>query len=391
MDDSGDVGAGGGPGQAPSSPAPIGGVVRDPREGRPPPSFTRFLRERTVAAVSATFVALGLSRPRNPDGTFGRRKWKNLGAFIGTIVFVILVWTSIHIVPPGNVAVPVTLGHSGKPLSSGFHITLPFTTTYSMSTRTQNYTMSSIKGEGALGNIDDSVSVLGADGGAAQVNATVLYRLDPKHATDVYRQVGTNYTKTIVRPSARNCIRVEFTRYSLVEAATTAWGKVEDDVSDCMKSKLQPRGLNLQDFQMREVMLSPDVQKAVNAKVAAQQTEEQQTFDRATAEQQADIARIQALGAADSETILECGGKVSSVQRDGQLISTVVPNTPTKCTKSALSPAYLQFTYIQALKALATSSNASTVVLPFSQGLTPVFNLGNATTPSTSSTPTSSP
>jgi len=41
----------------------------------------------------------------------------------------------------------------------------------------------------------------------------------------------------------------------------------------------------------------------------------------------------------------------------------------------------LQFTYIQALKALATSSNTSTVVLPFSQGLTPVFNVGNATTP----------
>jgi regulator of protease activity HflC (stomatin/prohibitin superfamily) len=369
------------PGGAAAPQPPIGGVVRDPREGRPPPSFGRYLRERTGRAITSILVAIGLKRPRNPDGTLGRRSWKGLGAFLGTIVFVILVWTSVHIVPPGNVAVPVTLGHSGKPLKSGFHITLPFTTTYSMSTRVQNYTMSSIKGEGALGNIDDSVSVLGADGGAAQVNATVLYRLDPRRATDVYRQVGTAYTKTIVRPSARNCIRVEFTRYSLVEAATTAWGKVENDVSDCMRSKLEPRGLLLQDFQMREVTLSPDVQKAVNAKVAAQQTEEQQKFDRATAEQQADIARIQALAAADSESILECGGKVSSVQRDGQLLSTVVPNAPTQCTKGQLSAAYLQFTYIQALKALATSGNTSTVVLPFSQGLTPVFNVGNATTP----------
>jgi regulator of protease activity HflC (stomatin/prohibitin superfamily) len=196
--------------------------------------------------------------------------------------------------------------------------------------------------------------------------------------------VGTTYTKAIVRPSARNCIRLDFTRYSLVEASTSSWTKVQSDVADCMKNKLEPRGLLLVDFQMREVTLSPDVQTAVNRKVAAQQTEEQQKFDRATAEQQAEIARIQALAAADSETILECGGKASTVRRDGQLVSTIVPNSQAQCVKPQLSQAYLQYLYIQALKAVATSPNSSTVVLPFSQGLTPIFGIGNTgSTPAT--------
>jgi regulator of protease activity HflC (stomatin/prohibitin superfamily) len=87
----------------------------------------------------------------------------------------------------------------GKPLKSGLHITLPFTTTYSLSTRTQNYTMSSLK-EGAQKTSDDSVAVLGRDGGSANVNATVLYRLDPAKAGEVFRTLGANYP-TQIRPA----------------------------------------------------------------------------------------------------------------------------------------------------------------------------------------------
>ena len=220
---------------------PIGGMVRDPREVKTNPSLTRFLRERMSAAFVSGLVSIGVLRPRTPSGELGPRSWKGLFAFIGTIFVILFVWTSVHIVQPGTVAVPVTFGDSGKPLKPGFRITLPFTAAYSMSTRTQNYTMSSLKGEGAQKNADDSVAVLGRDGGSANVNATVLYRLDPTKATDVYRTLGRNYQTQIVRPSARNCIRIIFTHYDVVTAATSAWDKVEDDVSKCMKDKLVPR------------------------------------------------------------------------------------------------------------------------------------------------------
>jgi regulator of protease activity HflC (stomatin/prohibitin superfamily) len=293
-------------------------------------------------------------------------------------------------VQPGTVAVPVTFGHAGKPLKAGPHITWPFTSAYSMSTRTQNYTMSSLKGEGAQKNADDSVAVLGRDGGSANVNATVLYRLDPAKATDVYRTLGPKYQTQIVRPSARNCIRIIFTHYDVVTAATSAWDTVENDVSKCMKEKLVPRGLLLQDFQMREVTLASSIRAAVNAKVTAQQTQEQQKFEQATALQQADITRIQALATADSQQILACGGVAQKILRDGQNVSTVVPNPLTKCDQAQLTPQYLQFTYIQALRQLATSPNNTTLVLPFDQNLTPLLNLntggGSNTTTVTSPT-----
>jgi regulator of protease activity HflC (stomatin/prohibitin superfamily) len=94
----------------------------------------------------------------------------------------------------------------------------------------------------------------------------------------------------------------------VVTAATSSWDKVEDGVTKCMKEKLIPRGLLLQDFQMREVTLASSIATAVNLKVKSQQNFEQQKFEKATALQQADITRYQALATADSQQILACGG-----------------------------------------------------------------------------------
>ena len=381
--------------------APIGGMVRDPRERevKTGPSLTGYMRERIAAGITSALVTVGLKRPRNADGTLGPRSWKRLGISMGTVVVVAFVWTSIHVVQPGTVAVPVTLGHAGDPLSPGFHITLPFTTTYSMSVRVQNYTMTSNPGEGAKGSTDDSVSVLGSDGGAANVNATVLYRVDPKQATVVYKDLGKSYATNVVRPTARSCIRTQFTLYPMIDAATTDWRKIEADSATCLKNAIEPRGLLLQEFQLREVKLSSQLQNAVNSKVASQQNAEQQKFELATAEQAADITRIQALATADSQQILACGGKTQNIRRNGQNGVTVIPNAITDCSQSQLTPAYLQFTYIQALKQLVNSPNNSTIILPFDKNLTPLLNVGtsgsnttatsgssgsNSTTPTTS-------
>ncbi len=367
--------------------APIGGMIRDPHERgvKTGPSLTGFLRDRAGAAIHGALVAVGVRRPRDANGELGPRSWKRLAGFLGTVFGILFVWTSIHIVPPGKVAIPVTFGRAGAPIGPGFHITLPFTTTYTISVRVQNYTMTSNIGEGAKGQTDDSVAVLGSDGGAASVNATVLYRVDPKQATLVYRSLGTGYATAVVRPSARSCIRSEFTLFPMIDAATVDWRQVELGVAKCMKEKIEPRGLLLQDFQLREVALSSQLQTAVNAKVAAQQNSEQQRFELATAQQAADITRIQALATADAQQILACGGKPGIAVRGGKAVQTVIPNLIKQCSQAQLTPQYLQFTYIQALKQLVNSPNNSTIILPFDKNLTPLLNIptSGASSPTT--------
>jgi len=372
MDDS-DKGGGPSSTAAPPNQKPIGGLVVDPREVKTNPSLTKYLRERIGAAIIGTLVALGIMRPRNANGELGPRHWKGLFAFLGVIIAVIIVWTSVHIVQPGNVAVPVTFGHAGEPLGPGIHITLPFTNANSMSTRTQNYTMSATKTDGPPGSVDGAVTVLGQDGGSATINATLLYRLDRTKATDVYRNLGRNYGPALVRPTARGCIRSAFTQYPVTAAASTASGAIQDDIASCIKSKLESSGLQLQAFQLRSVTLDPSVQAAVAAKVAAQQKLQQQTFDEATAAKQAEIVRIQAQATSDQERIVQCGGHPGTVTINGREVPTIVPNAPDRCTGTGLTNAYLQYAYIQALNNFATSGTKATIVVP--SGQTPILSL----------------
>jgi len=318
-----------------------------------------------------------LLRLRGAIGPFTTRKGLVL---LGIAFAVVFVWSSVHIVPPGNRAVPVFLGDPGGSLGPGIHVTWPFTVTRNINVRTESYTMSAIKGEGAR-NADDSVAVQGLDGGAAKIDATVLYDVDPEQVGYVYRQVGTNYLEKIVRPSARNCIRSEFTNYDMVEAATSKWHDVEADVAECMASKLEPRGLVLRDFQLREVALSEQLQRAVDAKVAAQQRAEQQRFELAASQQAAEITRVQALANADARQILTCGGEIASVDRGSGPITAIVPLAQGACSEGELTPEYLQFQYIQALRELAVNGNATTLVMPTGSNLTPLVDLGSERSP----------
>jgi regulator of protease activity HflC (stomatin/prohibitin superfamily) len=326
----------------------------------------------------------GIVRKRNPDGSYAPRPWKRMVIVYGGAVLLFLIISMGHIVSAGTVSVPLTFGKAGEAFTPGFHVTAPWPIVQmqDMTTQTQNYTMSATKGDGANKGIDDSVNVLGKDGAAANVDATVLYRVDPGKATFVYNQIGTDYTTKIIRPAARTCIRTEFTNYDLVAAATDSWQKVTDEITHCMKGKTDDAGLNLLDFQLREVSLSSQVQASIDAKVASQQDAERQQFEIQTAEKQADIQRIKAQAAADSQQIQACGGTTQQVKDDsGNSVEKVVPNPLDKCSQAQLTPAFLQYTYIQALQNLVNSPNNSTVILPFDQNLTPLLNLPSGQQP----------
>ena len=164
--------------------------------------------------------------PGMRTGNLGRRRWTRLVVTIGGVVALWLVSTMITIVPAGSVGVPVTLGHAGSPLGQGFHITPPLTSLKTMSARTTAYTMVAAFGEGKKS--DDSVEVLGSDGASGSVDSTVLFRLEADQATNVYNELGLDYVTTLIRPSARTCIRSVFTDFTMVDAATTAWHSLEE-------------------------------------------------------------------------------------------------------------------------------------------------------------------
>ena len=266
---------------------------------------------------------------------------------------------------------------AGQPVGAGVHLINPFASVQRLSVRTESYTMSASTNEGnRLG--DDSVSVLGSDGAQANVDATVLFRLNTGSASTVYKQLGSEYVEKVVRPTIRTCIRDGFATPQMVVAATTMRTAVAGVIQDCIAKNFvettpkDPHSLVLERFQLRAVHLSSEVQKSIDAKVKAQQSAEQQQFELQAATQKAEISRVEAQGKADAQQIISCGGSAKR-QPDGS--TRVVPNTGAAC-QNTLTPAYLQFLYIQTLQATVNSPNHSTLILPFDQKLTPLRRLG---------------
>ncbi|MCZ7531704.1 MAG: prohibitin family protein [Acidimicrobiia bacterium] len=335
-----------------------------------------------LSLISLAAAVWVMQRTRHRRAAEGRRS-RATRIFIGVpvgLAVLFMALSAVRVVPAGHVGVPVVFGRVGKRVGPGIHLVNPVTDMRNMSVRTEQYTMAST-GLAAGAVADDSVDVLGRDGAAGRVNATLLYKLDRTSASTLYSEIGSDYMDKVIRPSARSCVRSAFAHFDMVEAATTSWASVDDDITECLKGKLEPSGIVVQDFQLRELDLDDQVQRAIDAKVAAQQAAERQQFELAKAEQQANIRRVEAHATADSQQILACGGEVKEEIRDGRAVNVVVPKPIDRCSQAQLTPQYLQFTYIQALKELVNSPNNSTIILPFDENLTPLLNVEGSSTP----------
>lgn len=288
---------------------------------------------------------------------------------LGLGVFFLLIST-IRVVEPGEVGIPVTLGKAQSPLDSGVAFVNPLASVKKLSIRTEDYTMVANAGEGNKTG-DDSIEVQGRDGATGVADATVLYHLERSEASNVYRQIGTNFEEKIIRPIARSCIRDAFVKETMIDAATTARAEITHEIATCMESQFEDRGFVLESFQMRGVKVSAEVQKSINAKVSAEQAAKQAEFDLQRSRLTAEQKRVEAQGTSDAQQIIACGS-TTVVNKDGS--KSVLAKEGAACENN-LTTEFLQYQYIQALRELVDSPNNSTLILPFDQQLLPTLPL----------------
>ena len=232
-------------------------MVRDPREVKTNPSLVKFLRERLSGCIRRSArqdrCAAAPNRHRRARTPFVegplhlRRARSSRSCSCGRRS----TWCS-----PATSRCRSRFGKAGKPLDSGLHITLPFTTAYSLSTRTQNYTMSSDKkrrseGRGrrrGLGARPGRRRGHGERHGAVPGRSRQGHDGVPQPRHQLRGRGGQARRRAA---ACASCSRA--TRSS--NAATTRGNTVESDVGHCMKDKLVPQGLLLADFQLKQVTL----------------------------------------------------------------------------------------------------------------------------------------
>jgi len=253
----------------------------------------------------------------------------------GILVLAGILTASIVQVDAGHVGIKKLYGQvQPDVLYSGLHLVNPLLDVESVETRTQNYTMSGVHNEGDKAG-DDAIRVLSADGLEVTIDLTVLYRLVPESAPNLYKQTGLDYKDKIVRPISRTKIRDNAVYYDAVSLYSTKRDEFQARIYKSIEDEFNKRGLLLENLLIRNITLPTSVKNAIESKINAEQEAQKMQFVLQKERQEADRKRVEAQGIADYQRIIS----------------------------ESLTDKQLQYEQIKTMKELAASSNAKIIIM----------------------------
>ncbi|MDX3072010.1 prohibitin family protein [Streptomyces sp. NPDC088354] len=222
--------------------------------------------------------------------------WK-LGAALGALAGVLAgVFACVHVVNAYEVGVPVTFGRVGSPMTSGVHLTSPFTDITSFSTRPADLDLYD----------KDVVEVRSSQGGVLYADVTVKWAVVPAKAVALYRLAGNEEAiqERLVVPDSREIIRNVFARHTSEEGYASAREEIGREIDALIKERLAPRGIDITAVNLRNVRPSDQLQTQIDKKIQQEQDTERAVEAARTAKAEAERKRIEAEGIARANQII---------------------------------------------------------------------------------------
>lgn len=297
----------------------------------PPGKVTQIPKEKIVTMPRNENSSPSSSQPAfNPQFPM-KVSIRLIVILVALIVVGVLFTRFLVVIPAGTVGVYSLFGKvSPNEMSSGLNLVNPLGKVEKMSIRTEQYTMSIAKEEGQRSG-DDSIDALTKEGLEIKLDLTVMYSLQKEKASDVYLQLGRDYTEKIIRPAIRSSIREIAAQYDANAMYSEKRSEMTQKISEGLKKSLAPRGIAVEDVLLRNVILPQKLSDSIQEKLQADQEQQRYDFVLQKEEKEAERKRIEAAGQRDSQKIIADG----------------------------LTPSYLNYLYIQNLK-----DNKGTIYVP---------------------------
>jgi prohibitin 1 len=247
---------------------------------------------------------------------------RTLGAVVVGILVLIVLYASLAYVPAGHVGVLTLFGRvTGDVLPEGTHLVNPFKGNNTMSIRTQE--------------LKETASVPSDEGLVMTLDTSLLFRLSPENAAQVYQKIGPNYVDVIVEPNMRSAIRSVTAAHSASALYTGGREEVAQKIYDELAKQLGNRGIEVQSVLLRDIQLPQMLKSSIEAKQQAEQDALRMAFILQKEKQEADRKRIEAQGIRDFQQTVTQG----------------------------ISQQLLEWKGIEATAKLADSSNAKVVIV----------------------------
>jgi regulator of protease activity HflC (stomatin/prohibitin superfamily) len=262
------------------------------------------------------------------------------GLLTGGLTLILFIFQFFTIIDAGEVGIQVRFGAVLEgTLNEGINVKDPFASIYTYSVRVQQYTMSYAEKEGQ-GDRSDAVQAWTKDNSLALVDGTLLWRINPDQAFEIYKKTAKNLNtliELIIRPALRNAIYDTTTVYTL-ENLMQNREKFGEEVKEKLMSRISEKGVIVDNMLIRRITPPQKIDDAIQQKLQAQQELQRKEFELEKAKKDAEIRRVAAQGIADAQEIIQ----------------------------KKLTPLYVQYEAIQAYKDLADSNNTTFVIMPTS-------------------------
>jgi prohibitin 1 len=208
-----------------------------------------------------------------------------IGAVIG------LLLSMVRIVPAGYVGVVDLFGNvSPNALSSGFHLVNPLARVVSMSVRTIEEM--------------EMMPVPSKEGLTINLDVSILYKLDPSKAVQIYKTVGPYYQEVVVTPQFRAAARGVTVGHEAKGLYTSEREMLGQSIFDSLEGMIKDRGIILERVLLRGMTLPPTVTGAIEQKLKAEQEAERMKFVLQREQQEAERKRVEAAGIRDAQAII---------------------------------------------------------------------------------------
>jgi regulator of protease activity HflC (stomatin/prohibitin superfamily) len=215
-------------------------------------------------------------------------------SLIGAVFALFAASRAFTVIPAGHVGVVDLFGWvAPEPLPPGIRLVNPLAQITAMSVMTQE--------------IKETMDVPSKEGLTMQMEASLLFHLDPSKAADVYKTVGLEYQTILVEPQFRAVMRGVTALYEAKALYTSEREAVARLVAVDMEKQVGPRGVVVENTPLRRLTLPTRLAAAIEQKLESEQQSQQMQFVLEKERQEAERKRIEARGIADFQQIINQG------------------------------------------------------------------------------------
>ncbi len=202
-----------------------------------------------------------------------------------------ILFSSARVVPAGYVGVVDFFGRvSPRPLSSGLNLVNPLAKVAKISVRTQE-TM-------------EIMPVPSKEGLTINLDLSILYRIDPDRAVQIYKTIGPYYKDIVVIPQFRAAARGITVLNEAKALYTSEREMLAQAILSSLKAILAERGIILESVLLRGMKLPATLGQAIEQKLRAEQDAERMKFILQKETQEAERKRVEAKGIRDAQEII---------------------------------------------------------------------------------------